>query len=159
MRKQRLTALYKGSVARIAWLDIMVSLGKEMHMKKGDKVYRLHSWDNKGTVSIERCIVESAGKKQIHLRSISTGNCLKHREYTAQINRYYYGTYLVGDVSPAVVQSDALKLAEMVIAEKIAQAQVSIRRNMDCGVPETAYLAHLRKEIDEIHEPRVKWIA
>ncbi len=126
--------------------------------KKGETVYRLKTWDNKGTFSIEKCVVDSAGKKQIHLEG-SKGEMRKHREYTEQIGKEVGSTHLIkaAFVSKSDVELEALALADALIVNSIAYMQIKIRDAIDRHGFDS-YNRYMQKSLQEFHTPDFKWI-
>lgn len=125
--------------------------------KKGQQVYRVKSWDNKGTFSIERCIVDSAGKRQIHLQG-ADGEMRKHREYADQIGNSVHNTFLfhASFVQKSEVELAALALADAYIVEEIARRQKQMRNALD-QYGFDGYNRSMKTGINEMHEPRILW--
>jgi hypothetical protein len=138
-------------------------------MKKGTEVFRIADWDNKGTFYVMRCVVDSWGKKQIHLREIG-GEMTKHREYAASVAGYRYendgmtrcGGPLIIAASEGleVAEAHALRMAAESNAWRINGAQRSIRAAYEDTAArfDARWVDRRRNEIqNEIHEPRVHW--
>lgn len=76
---------------------------------KGQEVYRFASWDDKGTFSVRKYVVNSCGARQMHLRRVDDGSNAEFRAYAP-----FTGFELVSDVADPTAR--ALEYAAAYIA-------------------------------------------
>ncbi len=122
--------------------------------KKGTPVFVIRSWDNAGTVAITSAVVDSWGAQQLHLR-LPSGDCTKHRYYTARVNT---GEPMDTLVLPATIglrgaEAIALQKGDDIACHNIARVQECLRWNDAKGMEIYAHTV-VRARIDEQHEPR-----
>lgn len=118
---------------------------------KGDLVYLFRAWDNVGTWSWYEYIVDSAGTKQIHLRS-SDGDMLKRRVYTDLTNVNNQQLLLSSTVSDPAAK--AIELAQSYMVREIAyyeQQKVEFR-------DDAAYVQNLNAHLEVLRAAKPKQI-
>jgi len=113
--------------------------------KKFQEVTLIQSWDDKGTVSFEHAIVEACGKKQMTLRHID--GTMLGRNFLP--TREQYSRAIVVPTSE-FTETLALAHAEEILAYQRAHFARCLANK--CG---DAYDRSIRKDIAELHEPRV----
>jgi hypothetical protein len=112
-------------------------------------VWLFRDWDRRGTCAATECVVDSWGKQQIHLRETGTGQMMRHRFYTSHINQPgCHHIYAARDLSN--VTDRGLCLA----AEYLELRRQSLTRCLIIS-DNAYYLAAIRKDIEQLHEPRV----
>lgn len=121
------------------------------NFKKNDTVAVIHSWDDKGTVSIRRAIVQAWGDKVIRLMDLETREMFKYATAAAMVNRT--GHKIVANDSNATLEAIALKVgAEMIEYQKAHYARCL------AGNHGEGYNNAIRRDIAQLHEPRFIWI-
>lgn len=118
-------------------------------MKKGTHVWLIREWDGKGTIAVERCTVDSWGKRQIHLRRLA-GDMTQHRFYTDHVNREAPGTHVL-PVEGTDIQTAALGYAR----ECLTYREMQLRRCLSIEGASAGYLKAVRADLEALHEPRV----
>lgn len=116
---------------------------------KGDRVWSIGSWDNKGTFSYQLLTIESWGKKNGTATKVVDGMFRKQRIYTESANRDITGIHFFPESIDPVAK--ALELARRYITEYL---EPSFARCLSQNTANENYLAHTRKEQAEVHEPR-----
>lgn len=116
---------------------------------KGQEVYLIESWDNKGTFSYRKLIVGACGKVRMHLLRMD-GTTLAERIYVQDLGDMI-GCFSPQDVFHAVDGFDpVVKALEMAAAYiEVRKAEFASRIARDAS--QTVYF---QKLIAELHEPR-----
>jgi hypothetical protein len=124
---------------------------------KGETVYRIHSWDGKGTFFVEPCIVHSCGKKRMVLYSIDRSRCVgtDFRPVEEQQGR---GT-IVRCADRVEAEVRALKLASEWIPAEIKRREETLAHHSDSGLASPAYTRKMNEHIAELKSatPAVIW--
>ncbi len=112
---------------------------------KGQTVYKIGSWDNKGTFHYQKLIVGSCGAKQMHLLKMD-GKTLQERVYVSNIGDMRI--FNCFDVFPAVEGFDPVaKSLEMAAAYLVAEtARLAARKDYN---PD-----YFEKQMAAMHEAR-----
>lgn len=111
---------------------------------KGDLVTLFGNWDRKGTAYYRHAIVYACGTKRMTLTCAVSGDELGHDFYPLT-------EYVVPRQSEEQTIAYALQLAESFLIKERAHLQRCLTSSSN-----TAYLKVIQRDIDELHEPRVK---
>lgn len=111
---------------------------------KGDLVTLFGSWDNKGTVYYRHAIIYACGTKRMTLTCAFTGD---------ELGRDFYplSDYVMPRQSEEETVAYALQLAESFLVREHAHLQRCLTSSTCTG-----YLNAIQRNIDALHEPRVK---
>lgn len=118
--------------------------------KKGQTVYKIGSWDNKGSFYYEKLIVGSCGAKQMHLLKMD-GKTLQHRVYVSMIGNM--DAFNCFDVFVAVEGFDPVAKALEMAAAFLPKERAFIQSRIDGG-GSPGYIAAMQTKIAALHEPR-----
>lgn len=131
---------------------------------KGDRVAVLRSWNNKGTVTIRRAIVEAFGPKICRLRDPLTGEMFKAAYSTRPNNSgmvletmaIFNGCIVIADCCSAELELTAIYHGEKIIEGNIAYYEDILERRTDAS---SGYITAITKDRDELRSCKaaVRW--
>lgn len=107
--------------------------------KKGDHVYLFLDWNRKGTCAWYEWVIDSAGAKQIHLRS-ADGEMLKRRIYPAETG---HRMTLVSETPDP--EAKAIEFAQEFLAGWIAHTEQRLTTSNNPG-----YLRLMNEQLVEL---------
>ena len=108
----------------------MLSKEKEKIMKKGNKVFIIGSWDDKGAFYIQEATVQSWGKKRATMMFEESGEMAKHFFYVNCLNKIDANVYthiISAEEFDSIKATEfALDLAKKYIELQIARCKLYI---------------------------------
>lgn len=125
-------------------------------LKKGTEVFLIRSWDLRGTVAITPAVVDSWGKRQVHLRLSATDRPAKQRFYVDRVNSGLPHDSLIvpSSIGLRAAEAIALQKGDDIVCKNIDDAQKCIRWN-DMKGHDVYSVKGVRETINEQHEPRI----
>jgi len=122
---------------------------------KGQEVYQISSWDDKGTYVIKHLIVESCGKIQMTAKYKETGNMLERniRMETIDHPRCFMAVVAVNDCPNP--EEFARQEATKYIADRRTAMEKQIEKNAD----NEGYVRAVQESLDALHEPRAVYFS
>lgn len=125
---------------------------------KGQEVTYIASWDDKGSVFYRHAVVYSCGKKQMVLTDAVTGaemgRNFKPEVGTTETRWEGNCVYSAGGTFPRVYGEELQALCLKIAEASLHQQRDHFARSLSGGWGES-YDAVIRKQIAELHEPRV----
>lgn len=117
---------------------------------KGQTVFMITAWDQKGTFAYSKHIVGSCGAKRLHLLD-EAGNTLEARLYPEQLNQMTNGacTFVFANEEGFNPEAKAIELASQAVEVYMAHYQDMIERNKG----NESYVKATIKDLESVHEP------
>lgn len=124
---------------------------------KGETVYRIHAWDDKGTFFVEPCIVHSCGKKRMVLYSIDRTVCVG-TDFRPEEQQQGLGV-VVRCADRAEAEARAFKLATEWVPAEIQRVEQTLTHYSDVGRSSQAYTDKMNQRVAELKSatPAVIW--